>query len=117
MATSTTPQPYTADRPENSTTSVDANVTVCRDRYPKASDTSSPPCLLRLLPAGANRRVGLAPTGKAPPWHGAHGQRSLRCGPIRLVTGSRPRPSACEDVKLLQRCSPVRPARKTPLSV
>src|SRR6266478_298929 len=33
-------------------------------RYPKASDTSSPPCLLRLLPAGANRRVGLAPTGK-----------------------------------------------------
>jgi len=33
-------------------------------RYPKASDSSSPPCLLRLLPAGANRRVGLAPTGK-----------------------------------------------------
>src|ERR1700738_4361267 len=27
MATSTTPQPYTADRPENSTTSVDANTT------------------------------------------------------------------------------------------
>ena len=24
-----------------------------RDRYPKASDISSPPCLLRLLPAGA----------------------------------------------------------------
>src|SRR5271155_257293 len=33
-------------------------------RYPKASDISSPPCLLRLLPAGANRRWGLAPTGK-----------------------------------------------------
>src|SRR5437016_9434106 len=33
-------------------------------RYPKASDISSPPCLLRLLPAGAHRRVGLAPTGK-----------------------------------------------------
>ena len=33
-------------------------------RYPKASDISSPPCLLRLLPAGASRRVGLAPTGK-----------------------------------------------------
>src|ERR1700704_5361671 len=32
--------------------------------YPKASDISSPPCLLRLLPAGAGRRVGLAPTGK-----------------------------------------------------
>src|SRR6516162_1076722 len=30
-----------------------------RDRYPGASDISSPPCLLRLLPAGANRRVGL----------------------------------------------------------
>src|ERR1700745_1399079 len=35
-----------------------------RDRYPGASDISSPPCLLRLLPAGANCRVGLAPTGK-----------------------------------------------------
>ena len=35
-----------------------------RNRYPGASDISSPPCLLRLLPAGANRRVGLAPTGK-----------------------------------------------------
>jgi hypothetical protein len=33
-------------------------------RYPKASDISSPPCLLRLLPAGANRQVGLAPTRK-----------------------------------------------------
>ena len=33
-------------------------------RYPEASDISSPPCLLRWLPAGANRRVGLAPTGK-----------------------------------------------------
>src|SRR5215470_754573 len=48
-----------------------------RDRYPKASDISSPPCLLRLLPAGANRRVGLAPTGKAPPCHGARGNRSF----------------------------------------
>src|SRR5580692_11419824 len=45
-------------------------------RYPKASDISSPPCLLRLLPAGANRRVGLAPTGKAPPCHGARGKRT-----------------------------------------
>src|SRR6516162_10058677 len=44
-----------------------------RDRYPGASDISSPPCLLRLLPAGANRRVGLAPTGKR-----------------RLVTANRP---------------------------
>ena len=35
-----------------------------RDRYPGASDISSPPCLPRLLPAGAVRRAGLAPTGK-----------------------------------------------------
>jgi hypothetical protein len=48
-----------------------------RDRYPRASDISSPPCLPRLLPAGANRRVGLAPTGKAPPCHGARGFRSF----------------------------------------
>src|ERR1700726_3972764 len=34
-------------------------------RYPKASDISSPPCLLRLLPAGANRRVGLHPLESA----------------------------------------------------
>jgi len=49
------------------------------DRYPRASDISSPPCLPRLLPAGANRRVGLAPTGKAPPCHGARGE--LTFGP------------------------------------
>src|SRR6516225_7684515 len=47
------------------------------DRYPRASDISSPPCLPRLLPAGANRRVGLAPTGKAPPCHGARGNLTL----------------------------------------
>lgn len=35
-----------------------------RDRHPGASDISSPPCLPRLLPAGAIRRVGLAPTRK-----------------------------------------------------
>src|SRR5262249_49757342 len=33
-------------------------------RYPKASATSSPPQLLRLLPAGAFAGVGFAPTGK-----------------------------------------------------
>ena len=44
-----------------------------RDRYPGASDISSPPCLPRLLPAGAGRRAGLAPAGKAPPCHGARG--------------------------------------------
>src|SRR5262249_37846114 len=31
------------------------------DRYPKASDTSSPPCLLRSLPAGAVAGWGLHP--------------------------------------------------------
>jgi hypothetical protein len=36
-------------------------VTVCRNRYPKASDTSSPPCLLRSLPAGAVAGWGLHP--------------------------------------------------------
>src|SRR3954470_21921265 len=36
---------------------------LCR-RHPGASNTSSPPCLPRLLPAGAVRRVGLAPTRK-----------------------------------------------------
>src|SRR5262244_1922216 len=39
-------------------------VTVCRDRYPKASDTSSPPCLLRSLPAGAVAGWGLHPPEK-----------------------------------------------------
>src|SRR4051812_23032507 len=39
-------------------------VTVCRDRYPKASDTSSPPCLLRSLPAGAVAGSGLHPLEK-----------------------------------------------------
>src|SRR5580765_7222197 len=52
-------------------------VTVCRDRYPKASDTSSPPCLLRSLPAGAVAGWGLHPLEKAPPCHGARGFRSL----------------------------------------
>ena len=40
-------------------------------RYPKASDISSPPCLLRLLPAGAMSPGGPRTHWKAPPWHGA----------------------------------------------
>src|SRR4029077_1518763 len=40
-------------------------------RYPKASDISSPPCLLRLLPAGAISPGGPRTHWKAPPWHGA----------------------------------------------
>ena len=39
-------------------------VTVCRNRYPKASDTSSPPCLLRSLPAGAVAGWDLHPLEK-----------------------------------------------------
>jgi hypothetical protein len=35
-----------------------------RGRYPKVSDTSSPPCLLRLLPAGADAGRGLHPLEK-----------------------------------------------------
>src|SRR5258708_14117404 len=37
-----------------------------RDRYPKASDTSSPPCLLRSLPAGAVAGLGLHPLETPP---------------------------------------------------
>src|SRR5438067_11765470 len=44
MATSTTPQPYTADRPENSTTSVDANQILSNQiaRTPATSILDSP---------------------------------------------------------------------------
>src|SRR5215472_11215189 len=39
-------------------------VTVFRDRYPGASDISSPPCLPRLLPAGAVAGWALHPLKK-----------------------------------------------------
>src|SRR5215472_3436839 len=39
-------------------------VTVFRDRYPGASDISSPPCLPRLLPAGAIAGWALHPLEK-----------------------------------------------------
>ena len=45
-------------------------------RYPKASDISSPPCLLRLLPAGAVAG-GACTHWKAPPCHGAHPKETL----------------------------------------
>ena len=54
-------------------------VTVCRDRYPKASDTSSPPCLLRSLPAGAVAGWGLHPLEKRR-LVTAH----VDCGPSRI---------------------------------
>ena len=44
-----------------------------RDRYPGASDISSPPCLPRLLPAGAISPGGACTHWKAPPSHGARG--------------------------------------------
>jgi len=55
--------------------SVFTHVTACtlalppysRHASPEASTTLLPPQLLRLLPAGADCRVGLSPTGKAPP--------------------------------------------------
>jgi hypothetical protein len=49
-------------------------VTVFRDRYPGAPDISSPPCLPRLLTAGAVVGWALHPL-EAPPCHGARGNR------------------------------------------
>src|ERR1700686_1583081 len=43
---------------------------------PKASDISSPPCLLRLLPAGAILPGGARTHWKAPPCHGARRKQS-----------------------------------------
>lgn len=45
---------------------------------PKASAASLPPRLLRLLPAGALHRAGLAPAGTTLPYHGAHPQQTLQ---------------------------------------
>ncbi len=58
-------------------------VTLC-DRHPGASDISSPPCLPRLLPAGALRRVGLAPTGKRR-LRTAHPTARSRCAAVVLA--------------------------------
>jgi len=51
---------------------------------PEASTVSLPPQLLRLLPAGAACRVGLSPTGKAPPFHGAPAKRSSTRHHVRV---------------------------------
>src|SRR6266700_5015373 len=59
-------------------------------RYPKASDISSPPCLLRLLPAGAISPGGPCTHWKAPPCHGAPPLRTFRAsapGLRRFVGG------------------------------
>jgi hypothetical protein len=53
------------------------------DRYPEASDISSPPCLLRLLPAGAFAGSGLHPLDS--------GRLPRRTGPATiLICSSRP---------------------------
>ena len=54
---------------------------------PEASTVSLPPQLLRLLPAGAGCRVGLSPTEKAPPYHGAQPERTTRNQAVRSPPG------------------------------
>src|SRR5580700_10921038 len=61
-------------------------------RYPKASDISSPPCLLRLLPAGAISPGGPYTHWKAPPFtaHPLYGhcyQDQARTLPGRISRG------------------------------
>src|SRR5205807_7766380 len=73
-------------------------VTVCRDRYPKASDTSSPPCLLRSLPAGAVAGWALHPLEKrrlvtAHVEEGCSGKRRLLAGGPAVRIPCPPRPS------------------------
>jgi len=83
MATSTTPQPYTADRPENSTTSVDANPPapgcwrIQREMSPYPSRAIfAVPSAWRSLPTRKHRastsatkavRIGEAPLRKSAP--------------------------------------------------
>src|ERR1700681_1352648 len=57
-------------------------------RYPKASDISSPPCLLRLLPAGAVAGWGLHPLESA-----ALSRRTPAAVVILREQSSRPRSS------------------------
>ena len=74
-------------------------------RFPKASDISSPPCLLRLLPAGAICRVGLAPTGKRRlvTAHPQSGHSELADQPCRMDGRRRPGdpgPPTCPEREL-----------------
>src|SRR2546429_3063529 len=46
-------------------------------RYPKASDISSPPCLLRLLSGWSDLPGGACTHWKAPPCHGAHPEQEF----------------------------------------
>ena len=62
-----------------------------RDRYPKASDISSPPCLLRVLPAGAVAGWALHPLEKRRLFTAhvvcGHSREPARATRLRPVTG------------------------------
>src|SRR4029077_11860366 len=59
-------------------------------RYPKASDISSPPCLLRLLPAGAISPGGPRTHWKAPPWHGPPPKQTIGDARFLIFDSFRP---------------------------
>src|ERR1700687_1550688 len=69
-------------------------------RYPKASDISSPPCLLRLLPAGATSPGGARTHWKAPPCHGAHPEPSFTTSPADGRVGREADIRTASQVKL-----------------
>jgi len=67
-------------------------------RYPKASDISSPPCLLRLLPAGANQAGwGLHPLESAALSTAQHPEPTFTSGLANLKAAVNRRPSIRED--------------------
>src|ERR1700688_2468132 len=68
-------------------------------RYPKASDISSPPCLLRLLPAGAISPGGPCTHWKAPPCHGAPPEQKFDLSPPGIRTGHLPSHSMTSSVR------------------
>src|SRR4030088_3279973 len=79
-------------------------------RYPKASDISSPPCLLRLLPAGAVAGWDLHPL-KSAAFHGAHPKETFMPSKIHknfapcAVTSVLPPRSARDSVNLVTRAT------------
>src|SRR4030088_2616395 len=79
-------------------------------RYPKASDISSPPCLLRLLPAGAVAGSDLHPLENAD-FHGAHPKETFMPSKIHknfapcAVTSVLPPRSARDSVNLVTRAT------------
>src|SRR5262249_35112251 len=92
-------------------------VTVYRDRYPGASDISSPPCLPRLLPAGAVAGWGLHPLEKRRlvTAHVASGPSARRMGTARLrrfrpFADERNRPGG--PIVVIRQCSADHPERQ-----